>query len=110
MHPRRKGAFISVYTLFVFTTLQRLILRVLCKLCFDAQASVFVQAERECDRCIIRMGFGFHRDSEHCIALLFDERGEADIFTTDGEHHVVCKVKTGEVRLGYLCTRLGNEH
>ena len=45
------------------------------------------------------MGFGFHRDSEHGVALLFDERGEAYIFATDCKNNVVGKVKTGEVTI-----------
>ena len=46
------------------------------------------------------MCFGFHRDSEHGVALFFDERGEANVFTADCKNHVVCKVETGKVRFG----------
>ena len=53
------------------------------------------------------MGFGFHRDSEHGVALFFDERGEADVFATDGEYYMVRKVETGEVRLG-ICVEAEN--
>ena len=67
-------------------------------LCFNAQTCVFVEAEGKGDGCVIRVGFGFHRDAEYRIALFFDERGESHVFAANGENHLVCELEIGEIR------------
>ena len=68
-------------------------------LCYT-KPRIFVKTEREGDGCIVRMRFGFHRNPEYGVALLFNEWRKADVFATDGDDRMVGELEIGEIRFG----------